>query len=92
MESPLRGIDGITREREIAEEPAAAQSVKVTTTGSDLFMEVSACLDGPALKWDKLAVVPTDGCGNLTGKNVRLSKQDKASEAGVEVALLHCIT
>lgn len=58
------------------------QSMKGTTTASDLFSEVSACLDMLRLKWDKLAGVTTDGCPNLTGKNVGLLKrmQDKVTE------------
>lgn len=56
------------------------RSMKGTTTGSDLFTEVYACLDKRELKWDQLAGVPTDGFLNLTGKNVRLLKlmQDKS--------------
>ncbi|KAJ4935481.1 hypothetical protein JOQ06_017014 [Pogonophryne albipinna] len=48
--------------------------MKGTTTGSDLFTEVNACIDTLGLKWDRLAGVTTDGCPNLTGKNVGLFK------------------
>lgn len=69
--------------------------MKGTTAGSDLFTEVSACLDKLGLKWDKLAGVTTDGCPNLTGKNVVLLKrmQDKVTEMDPEQKLvfLHCI-
>ncbi|KAF1374389.1 hypothetical protein PFLUV_G00228590 [Perca fluviatilis] len=44
------------------------------TTGSNLFTEVNACMDTLGLKWDRLAGVTTDGCPNLTGKNVGLLK------------------
>ncbi|GCC39300.1 hypothetical protein chiPu_0023382 [Chiloscyllium punctatum] len=77
------------------EKLAAMQSMKGTTTGNDLFMEVNACLDTLGLKWDKLAGVTTDGCPNLTGKNVGLFKrmQDKVTEIDPEQKLvfLHCI-
>ncbi|XP_074501494.1 general transcription factor II-I repeat domain-containing protein 2A-like [Sebastes fasciatus] len=88
-------IRGISMDFKITEELAAMQSMKGTTTGSDLFTEVNACLDKLELKWDKLAGVTTDGCPNLTGKNVGLLKrmQDKVKEMNPEQKLtfLHCI-
>lgn len=58
-------------------------------------MEINACMDTLGLKWDRLAGVTTDGCPNLTGKNVRLLKrmQDKVTEINTEQKLLflHCI-
>ncbi|XP_072436522.1 general transcription factor II-I repeat domain-containing protein 2A-like [Chiloscyllium punctatum] len=71
------------------------QSMKGTTTGNGLFTEVNACLDTLGLKWDKLAGVTTDGCPNLTGKNVGLLKtmQNKVIEIDPDQKLvfLHCI-
>ncbi|XP_068506404.1 general transcription factor II-I repeat domain-containing protein 2-like [Syngnathus scovelli] len=71
------------------------RSMKGTTTRSDLFMEVNACMDTLGLKWDRLAGVTTDGCPNLTGKNVGLLKrmQDKVAEVDTdqELIFLHCI-
>ncbi|XP_072416387.1 general transcription factor II-I repeat domain-containing protein 2A-like [Chiloscyllium punctatum] len=68
--------------------------MKGTTTGSDLFTEVNVCLD-TGLKWEKLAGVTTDGCPDITGKNVGLLKrmQDKVTEIAPEQKLvfLHCI-
>ena len=88
-------IRGITKDFEVTEELAAMQSMKGTTTGSDLFTEVNACFDKLGLKWDKLASVTTDGCPNLTGKNLGLLKrmQDKVTEVNSEQKLvfLHCI-
>ncbi|KAG7517506.1 general transcription factor II-I repeat domain-containing protein 2-like [Solea senegalensis] len=76
-------LRGITADFQITEELAAMQSIKGTTTGNDLYKEVNACLDMLGLKWDKLAGVTTDGCPNLTGKNVgRLKRmQDKENES-----------
>ncbi|XP_061127419.1 general transcription factor II-I repeat domain-containing protein 2B-like [Syngnathus typhle] len=69
--------------------------MKGRTTGSDLFMELNACMDTLGLRWDRLAGVTTDGCPNLTGKNVGLLKrmQDKVSEidADQKLVFLHCI-
>ncbi|KAF0024904.1 hypothetical protein F2P81_021785 [Scophthalmus maximus] len=88
-------VRGITKDFEIMEELAAMRSMKGTTTGSDLFTEVNACFDKLGLKWDKLACVTTNGCPNLTGKNVGLLKrmQDKVTEVNSELKLvfLHCI-
>ena len=88
-------VHGIMKDFKIMKEPATMQSMKGTTTGSDLFIEVSACLDKLGLKWDKVAGVKTDGCPNLMGKNVRLLKrmQDKVTEMSPELKLvfLYCI-
>ncbi|XP_035242994.1 general transcription factor II-I repeat domain-containing protein 2B-like [Anguilla anguilla] len=87
-------VRGIT-DFKITEELAAMRSMKGTTTGSDLFTEVNACMDTLGLKWDRLTGVTTDGCPNLTGKNVGLLKrlQDKVTEnnADQKVVFLHCI-
>ncbi|XP_078134287.1 general transcription factor II-I repeat domain-containing protein 2A-like [Sander vitreus] len=86
---------GITADFQVTEELAAMQSMKGTTTGNDLFTEVNACLDMLGLNWDKLAGVTTDGCPNLTGKNVGLLKrmQDKVTEINPvqKLTFLHCI-
>uniref|UniRef100_A0A8C5LJG6 SPIN-DOC-like zinc-finger domain-containing protein n=1 Tax=Leptobrachium leishanense TaxID=445787 RepID=A0A8C5LJG6_9ANUR len=88
-------VRGITKDFKVIEELAAMRSMKGTTTGSDLFTEVNACLDKLGLKWDKLAGVTTDGSPNLTGKNVGLLKrmQDKVTEMnpGQKLVFLHCI-
>lgn len=77
------------------EELAAMRSMKGTTTGSDLFTEINASMDKLGVKWNKLVNVTTDGCPNLTGKNVRLLKrmQDTVTEINPEQKLifLHCI-
>lgn len=88
-------LRGITKDFQITEELASMQSMKGTTTGKDLMTEVNTCLEKLQLKWDKLAGVTTDGCPNLTGKNVGLLKrmQDKVTEINPEQKLtfLHCI-
>ena len=79
-------VRGITKDFEVTKGLAAMRSMKGTTTGSDLFTEVNACLDKMRLIWDKLAGVTTDGCPNMTGKNVGLLKrmQDKVTEINPE--------
>ena len=58
------------------------RSIKRTTTGSELFNMLNACMEKLELKWERLVGVTTDGCPNLTGKNVGLLKrmQDKVTE------------
>jgi len=67
------------------------QSMKGTTTGSDLFTEPTyRDTFIHRLKWDKLKSVTTDGCPNLTGKKVGLLKQmqDKVTEINPEKKLI----
>lgn len=63
-------VCGITENFKITEELAAMQSMKGTTTGSDLFTEVYACFEKLGLKWDKLVCITSDGCPNRPWKNV----------------------
>lgn len=67
-------LRGMTQDFKITEALAAVRSMK-GTIGNDLFNEVNACTDKLELKWDRLGGVTTDGCPNLTGKNVGLLKQ-----------------
>ena len=88
-------LRGITSDFKLTEELAAMRPMKGTTTGADLFTEVKACMTELGLDWNRLAGVTTDGCPNLTGKNVGLLKrmQDKVNELDPEQKLLfiHCI-
>ncbi|XP_035985865.1 general transcription factor II-I repeat domain-containing protein 2-like [Fundulus heteroclitus] len=88
-------VRGINAGFAVTEELAGMRSMKGTTTGGDLFTEVNACLENLGLQWDKLVGVTTDGCPNLTGKNIGLLKriQDKVGEINPEQKLtfLHCI-
>ena len=59
---------GITQKFKITEELVAVRSMKGTTTGSELFNEVNACMDTLALKWKRLVGVTTDGGPNLIGE------------------------
>ena len=85
-------VRGITNFK-ITEELVAMRSIKGTTTGSDLFTEENACMDSLRLKWDRLISVTTDGCPNLTGKNVGLLKrmQDKVLKSMQIINWYFCI-
>nr|XP_039258495.1 general transcription factor II-I repeat domain-containing protein 2A-like [Styela clava] len=88
-------VRGITCDFKITEEIAAIRPMKETTTGADIFSEVDASMDKLGLKWEKLAGVTTDGCPNLTGKNVGLLKRmkDRVNEIDPkqQLVFLHCI-
>ena len=51
------------------------QSMKSTTTGKYLLEEDNKCVAKLGLNFEKLPSVTTDGCPNLTGKNVGLLKR-----------------
>ena len=70
----LISVRGITKDFYITKELAEVESLKGTTTGSDLFTEVNACSDKLGLTLDKLALVTINGCPNLTGKSVGFLK------------------
>jgi hypothetical protein len=63
-------LRGITPDFQITEESASVQSMKSTTTGKDLLVEVNKCGAKLGLSFEKLPSVTTDGCPNLTGQNV----------------------
>lgn len=65
-------VHGLTKNFEMTDKLVAMRSVKGTMTGSDLFTEVNAHMNKVGLKWEKLVGVTTDGCPNLTGKNIGL--------------------
>ena len=71
------------------------ESLKGTTRGEDLFLEVTGVIDRFKLPWNKLTNVTTDGSPSLTGKNVGLLKrlQGKMNEenAGMDITFLHCL-
>ena len=59
-----------TPDIEMTEELASVQSMKSTTTGIDLLEEVNKCVAELGLSFEKLSSVTTDGCPNMTGKNI----------------------
>ncbi|XP_051501690.1 general transcription factor II-I repeat domain-containing protein 2-like [Myxocyprinus asiaticus] len=71
------------------------ESMKGTTRGLDLYDRVSECLERLNLPWTKLLNVTTDGCPNLTWKNVGLLRriQDRVREddPNTDLIFLHCI-
>ena len=71
------------------------ESMKSTTTGKDLLEDVNKCVAKLGLSFEKLSSVTTDGCPNMTGKNVGLLKriQDQAAELNPDQKsiFLYCI-
>ena len=88
----IRGIDDKFL---ITEELLSLEHLKDTTTGQDLFDNVSKCLDRFALSLDKLASVTTDGAPSLTGKNVglirKINDQVQNLHPGQTILSFHCI-
>jgi hypothetical protein len=88
-------LRGVTPDFEMTEELASVQSMKSTTTGKDLLEEDHKCVAKLGLRFEKLSSLITDGCPNLTGKNVAFLKrmQDEVAELNPDqtIILLHCI-
>ena len=66
------------------------QLMKSTTTGKYLLEEVNKCVAKLGLSFEKLASVTTDGCPNLTGKNIGLLKriQDQVAELKPDLKMI----
>ncbi|KAK4881849.1 hypothetical protein RN001_005168 [Aquatica leii] len=63
-------IRGINNSFEVTEELAAMKSIKTTTTGEDLFKEVSEIFDDLNLDWNKLTAITTDGAPSMIKEKV----------------------
>lgn len=88
-------IRGINNSFEVTEELAAVKSIKRTTTGADLFREVSDISDDLNLDWNKLTAVTTDGAPSMVGRHngrlvARLRKKVLESNGSPPLDI-HCI-
>ena len=65
-----------------------------TTTGKEIFEEVSKCVTEMRLPWDKLVGLTTDGvpamCGQKSGLVGRMREKMRDNHAG-ELTVYHCI-
>ncbi|XP_068089524.1 general transcription factor II-I repeat domain-containing protein 2-like [Hyperolius riggenbachi] len=87
-------IRGVTPMFEITEELAAMKSMHGTTTGEDLFREVSEVINDLALDWSKLVGVTTDGAKSMVGRHnglVARVSQKVIESNGSRPLGLHCI-
>ncbi|XP_027132797.1 general transcription factor II-I repeat domain-containing protein 2-like [Larimichthys crocea] len=87
----IRGVDSNLC---VTEELLGLKSMHGTTTGKDIFEEVSKCVDEMKLPWDKLVGLTTDGapamCGQKSGLVGRMREKMREKQAG-ELTVYHCI-
>ena len=87
----IRGVDSTLC---VTEELLGLKSMHGTTTGKDLFEEVSKCIDEMGLPWDKLVGLTTDGvpamCVKKNGLVGRIREKMREDNAG-ELTAYHCI-
>ncbi|XP_073332529.1 general transcription factor II-I repeat domain-containing protein 2-like [Pagrus major] len=60
-------IRGVSASFEVSEELASLKSLKGTTTGEDIYVQVSRTMDDLNLHWSKLASITTDGAPSMVG-------------------------
>ena len=85
----IRGVDSSLC---VTEEFFGLYSMHGTTTGEDLFEEVSRCVDKMGLPWDKLVGLTTDGapamCGRKSGLVGRSEKRCRMKTSQVSWQLI----
>jgi len=87
----IRGVDSNLC---VTEELLGLKSMHGTTTGKEIFEEVSKCVTEMRLPWDKLVGLTTDGapamCGQKSGLVGRIRETMRENHAG-ELTVYHCI-
>ena len=88
----IRGVDSNLC---VTEELLGFKAMHGTTTGKDIFEEVSKCVAEMKLTWDKLAGLTTDGapamCGQKSGLVGRVREKMREENCVVELTVYHCI-
>ncbi|XP_072891523.1 general transcription factor II-I repeat domain-containing protein 2-like [Hemitrygon akajei] len=88
----IRGVDSSLC---VTEELLGLRSMHGTTTGKDLFEEVSRCVNIMRLPWDKLVGLTTDGapamCGQKSGLVGRIREKMREENGAGELTAYHCI-
>lgn len=79
----------------ITEEFFALRLMHGTTTGQDLYAEVSRCVTDMGLTWEKLMGLTTDGapamCGHRSGLVARMRERMQEKNVTGELTAFHCI-
>ena len=87
-------IPGVVSSLCITEELLGLKSMHGTTTGKDIFEEVSKCITEMSLLWDKLVGLMTNSapamCGQKSGLVGRVQEKMRENDAG-ELTVYHCI-
>ncbi|KAL0163337.1 hypothetical protein M9458_042733, partial [Cirrhinus mrigala] len=88
----IRGVDSSLC---VTEELLGIKSMHGTTTGKDIFEEVSKCVNDMKLPWDKLTGLTTDGapamCGEKSGLVGRMREKMQRENCTCELTVYHCI-
>ncbi|KAJ8375466.1 hypothetical protein SKAU_G00060460 [Synaphobranchus kaupii] len=88
----IRGVDSSLC---ITEEFLGLRSMHGTTTGQDLYEEVSRCVNEMGLPWEKLVGLTTDGapamCGHRSGLVARIRERMREENVTGELTAYHCI-
>ncbi|XP_063735205.1 general transcription factor II-I repeat domain-containing protein 2-like [Eleginops maclovinus] len=88
----IRGVDSSLC---VTEEFFGLRSMHGTTTGKDLFEEVSRCVDKMGLPWDKLVGLTTDGapamCSQKSGLVGKIREKMQDENVTSELTVYHCI-
>ena len=89
-------IRGVYCDFNVMEELLSIQSMKDTTTGSNIFEEVRKAFDRFELKWEQLSGIFTDGAPAMTGRNSGLVARIRIELLNRKlnpenISVLHCI-
>lgn len=88
----IRGVDSSLS---VTEEFLALRPMHDTTTGHDLYEEVSRCVNEMGLPWEKLVGLTTDGapamCGHRSGLVARIRQKMQEENVPSELTAYHCI-
>ena len=88
----IRGVDSSLS---VTEEFLALRPMHDTTTGHDLYEEVSRCVNEMGLPWEKLVGLTTDGapamCGHKSGLVARIRQKMQEENVPGELTAYHCI-
>ena len=83
----IRGVDSSLC---VTEELLGLKSMHGTTTGKEIFEEVSKCVTEMKLPWDKLVGLTRDGAPAMCGQKSRLVSRIRENHAG-ELTFYHSI-
>ena len=88
-------IPGVDSSLSIREELLALRYTHGTSTGQDLYEEVSRCVNEMGLPWEKLVALTTDGapemCGHRSGLVARMLERMREENVTGELTAYHCI-
>uniref|UniRef100_A0A8C7ISN8 SPIN-DOC-like zinc-finger domain-containing protein n=1 Tax=Oncorhynchus kisutch TaxID=8019 RepID=A0A8C7ISN8_ONCKI len=88
----IRGVDSNLC---VTEELLGFKSMHGTTTGKEIFEEVSKCVTEIKLPWDKLVALTTDGapamCGKKSGLVGMVREKMREENCAGELTVYHCI-